>query len=43
MVGVKLLPDAIAYIDRLALAQGISRSEMIRIMLAEYAARHKAG
>ena len=42
MVGVKLYPSAIAYIDRLAQAEGVNRSEMIRRLLAEAVARRKA-
>lgn len=44
IVGVRLKADAIAYIDTLAEAQGVNRSEMIRLLLAEaVAARRKAG
>lgn len=42
MVGVKLYPDAIAYIDTLAEAEGVNRSEMIRRLLAEAVAQRKA-
>jgi hypothetical protein len=43
MVGVKLLPDAITYIDTLAEAEGVNRSEMIRRLLAEAVARRRKG
>jgi metal-responsive CopG/Arc/MetJ family transcriptional regulator len=43
MVGVKLYPEAIAYIDQLAEAEGVNRSEMIRILLAEAVARRRKG
>lgn len=35
MIGVKLYPEAIAYIDKLAEAEGVTRSEMVRRLLAE--------
>lgn len=41
MVGVKLCPDAIAYIDELAKAEGVNRSEMVRRLLAEAAAARR--
>lgn len=44
MIGVKLWPDAIAYVDKLAKAEKVTRSEMVRRLLAEaVAARRKAG
>lgn len=39
MVGVKLYPEAIAYIDKLAAVEGVNRSEMIRRLLAEAVTR----
>lgn len=43
MVGVKLYPEAIAFIDKMAAAEGVNRSEMIRRLLAEaVASRGKA-
>lgn len=43
MVGVKLSEEGIAYIDELAAAEKVNRSEMIRRLLAEaVAARRKA-
>jgi metal-responsive CopG/Arc/MetJ family transcriptional regulator len=42
MIGVKLWPEAITYIDTLAKAEKVNRSEMVRILLAEaVAARRK--
>jgi metal-responsive CopG/Arc/MetJ family transcriptional regulator len=42
IVGVRLKADAIAYIDALAEAEKVNRSEMVRILLAEaVAARRK--
>lgn len=35
IVGVRIKPDAINYIDGLAAGEGVTRSEMIRRLLAE--------
>lgn len=43
MIGVKLLPAAIAYIDELAEAEGVNRSEMVRRLLAEAVAARRKG
>lgn len=42
MVGVKLYPEAIAWLDEIAEAEGVNRSEMIRRILADYAARQRS-
>lgn len=43
IVGVRLKAEAIAYIDELAKAEKVNRSEMVRRLLAEaVAARRKA-
>ena len=43
MIGVKLLPTAIAYIDELAKAEGVNRSEMVRRLLSEAVAARRKG
>ena len=43
MIGVKLLPAAITYIDELAKAAGVNRSEMVRLLLAEAVAARRKG
>lgn len=35
IVGVRIKPEAIAYVDTLATTEGVNRSEMIRRLLAE--------
>lgn len=35
IVGVRIKPEAVAYIDRLALSEGVNRSEMVRRLLSE--------
>jgi len=35
IIGIRVKPDAITYIDALAQAEGVNRSEMIRRLLAE--------
>lgn len=41
MIGVKLWPEAITYIDALAKAEKVNRSEMVRILLAEAVAARR--
>ena len=41
MIGVKLWPEAIAYIDTLAKAERVTRSEMVRRLLAEAVAARR--
>lgn len=43
MLGVKIYPEAMAAIDSLAEAEGVNRSEMARILLAEAVARRRKG
>ena len=43
MIGVKLLPAAITYIDGLAVSEGVNRSEMVRRLLAEAVAARRKG
>jgi len=39
-VGVRLRREALDFVDAAASVRGVTRSEMIRVMLAEYATRH---
>lgn len=41
LVAVRLSAEGIAYIDKLAKSEGVNRSEMIRILLAEAVARRR--
>lgn len=44
IVGVRIKPEAIAYIDALAKAEGVKRSEMIRRLVGEaLVARQRKG
>jgi len=44
IVGIRIKPDAITFIDKLATTEGVTRSEMIRRLLAEaLAARTRKG
>lgn len=42
LIAVRLSPDGIAAIDRLAKRNGITRSHVVRAALAEYIAAHGA-